>query len=150
MAVINNWDLKDENTAIRQEGGERIYMVSDLGASFGCAGRCWPREKAKGNLEAYRQSKFIRRVTPETVDFQTPARPRYVYWVNPKEYLSRVRLEWIGKNIPRADARWMGGLLARLSPRQMHDAFRAAGYSSEEAHDFCGVLAHRIAELTDL
>lgn len=60
MAVINNWDLKDENNAIYPEGGHRIYMISDLGASFGCSNRCWPRDEAKGDLEKYRQSGFIR------------------------------------------------------------------------------------------
>jgi len=88
MAVINNWDLKDQNNGIYQEDNERIYMVTDLGASFGAAGRAWPRERSKDNLEAYKQSKFIRKVTASTVDFQVPARPRYVYWVNPKECLS--------------------------------------------------------------
>ena len=150
MALINNWDLKDDNNAIRQEGGERVYMVSDLGASFGCAGRCWPRERAKGDLAKYSQSRFIRRVTTDTVSFQTPARPRFVYLLNPKEYLSRVRMEWIGRNIPRADVEWMGRLLARLSPRQIHDAFRAAGYSPREVDEFSAVVERRIAALTDL
>jgi hypothetical protein len=150
MAVINNWDLKDENNAIYQEDGERIYEVSDLGASFGSAGRSWPREKAKGNLDSYEHSKFIRRVAASTVDFQVPARPRFVYWVNPKEYLSRVRLEYIGKNVPRENARWMGHLLARLSPAQIRDAFRAAGYTPQEADGFAGVMQRRIAVLTDL
>jgi hypothetical protein len=151
MAVLNNWDLKDENNAIYRDGDdERIYAISDLGASFGCAGRCWPRDRTKGDLEKYSQSAFIRRVTPTTVDFQTPARPRYVYLVNPKEYLSRVHLEWIGRNIPRADAKWMGGLLARLSQQQIHEAFRAAGYSPEEVDAFSTVIERRIAVLTDL
>jgi hypothetical protein len=150
MAVLNNWDLKDENNAIYQEGGDRIFTVSDLGASFGCAGRCWPRERAKGDLENYMRSLFIRRVTADSVTFQTPARPRYVYLVNLKEYLSRVRLEWIGKDVPRADAKWMGTLLARLSAQQIHDAFRAAGYSQQEVDEFSNVVAHRIAALTDL
>src|SRR5207248_10541445 len=60
MAVINNWDLKDENNAIYRNGAERIYMVSDLGASFGTAGRGWPSYKGKGNLDSYRHSKFLR------------------------------------------------------------------------------------------
>jgi len=150
MAVINNWDLKDENNAIYQEGAERIYTVSDLGASFGSAGRSWPRERAKGDLANYEKSKFIRKVTASTVDFQVPARPRFVYWVNPKEYWARVHLEWIGKNVPREDARWMGQLLARLAPKQLRDAFRAAGYSPQQADEFAGVMQHRIAVLTDL
>jgi hypothetical protein len=150
MAVINNWDLKDENNAIYQVDGKRIYMVSDLGASFGAAGRTWPREKSKDNLAAYQQSKFIRRVTDSTVDFQVPARPRYVYWVNPKEYMSRVHLEYIGKGIPIEDARWMGHLLARLSPQQIREAFRAGGYEPEEATEFVEIMERRIAALTDL
>jgi hypothetical protein len=150
MAVINNWDLKDENNGIYDEGGERIFAVSDLGASFGCAGRCWPGSRSKGDLEKYSQSRFIRRLTADTVSFQTPARPRYLYAIDPKEYLSRIRLEWIGRDIPRADAKWMGALLARLSPRQIHDAFRAAGYSPEEVEAFSKVLAGRLAALTDL
>jgi len=150
MAVLNNWDLKDENNAIYREGGQRIYTVSDLGASFGCAGRCWPRDRTKGDLEKYSESKFIRHVAPDTIDFQTPARPRFVYLVNPKEYLNRVHLEWIGRHVPRADAKWMGDLLARLSPQQIHDAFRAAGYSQQDVDAFSTVLERRIAALIDL
>ena len=107
-------------------------------------------ETAKGNLGAYKQSKFIRRVTASTVDFQVPARPRYVYLVNPKEYRRRVHLEWIGKDVPREDVRWMGHLLARLSPKQIRDAFRGAGYSPEEADGFAEVVLRRIVMITDL
>ena len=93
MAVLNNWDLKDENNAVYQESAGRIYAVKDLGASFGCAGLCWPRNRMKGDLEKYRRSVFIRRLTSDTVSFQTPARPRFMFLVNPKEYFSRLRLE---------------------------------------------------------
>jgi hypothetical protein len=150
MALINNWDLKDENNAIYKIGSQRVYMVSDLGATFGSAGRTWPREKAKDNLDSYSRSRFIRRATRDLIDFDTPARPRWVYWVNPKEYLSRVRLEHIGKGVPRADAKWLGQLMTRLSPEQLHDAFRAGGYSQEEIDAFSRILQNRISVLTDL
>jgi len=150
MAVINNWDLKDVNNAIYDVGGRHFFEVSDLGASFGCAGRCWPRDRTKGDVEKYKESKFIDKVTPETVSFETPARPRYVYAVNPKEYMSRIHLEWIGDKIPRADAKWMGSLLAQLSPQQIRDAFRAAGYSPAEADEFSKVMESRISALTQL
>jgi hypothetical protein len=150
MAVINNWDLKDDNNAIYQAGPERIYMISDLGASFGSAGRTWPRQKAKDNLTSYSQSRFIRRITTDRVDFAVPARPKWVYWVDPPEVIRRMRLEWIGKSVPRADAKWMGQLLARLSPRQVRDAFRASGYSPEETEAFAKLMEKRIALLTDL
>lgn len=150
MALINNWDLKDANNAIYQDGLERIYMVSDLGASLGSAGRTWPPAKGKDNLESYRKSKFIRRLTADSVDFAVPARPTWKFWVDPPEVIRRIHLEWIGRNVPRADAKWMGQLLARLSPQQIRDAFLAGGYSPEETEQFAKVLQERISVLTDL
>ena len=150
MALINNWDLKDENNAVRNEGGESIYMVSDLGASFGSASRTWPKEKSKGDLHSYERSKFLQKSGAEGVNFRTPARPSFVYLVNPREYFQRVHMEWIGRRIPRADTKWMGDLLSRLSSDQIRDAFRAAGYSAAEVEGFAAVLEKRIKMLTDL
>lgn len=157
MAVINNWDLKDENNAIYQEkhsdgqdSPELIYMVSDLGASFGSTNLRRTHEESKGNLEAYRQSKFIRDVHSDYVDFNVPSRPAFIVLVNPHEFFSRVRLEWIGRHIPRDDAKWMGQLLGQLSPEQIQDAFRAAGYSPEDIEAFSSVVESRIAALKNL
>jgi hypothetical protein len=150
MAVINNWDLKDENNAIYRDGPRMIYQVSDLGASFGTDGRALPLSEDKGDLTSYRRSRFIVKTSSESVSFAAPARPQWILFCSPKKYFMRLRLEWIGRNIPRDDARWMGRILSRLSQRQIGDAFRAAGYSREEMSEFSQVLNSRIAALTDL
>ena len=156
MAVINNWDLKDLNNAIvrvkREDGDapELIYLISDLGASFGTTSFQRSHEKAKGNLDSYSKSKFIRKVDGEFVDFDDPQRPAAIIAVNPKEFISRVNLEWIGRHIPRADAKWMGGLLGQLSPEQIRDAFRAGGYSAGDVEAFASVLETRIQDLKRL
>ncbi len=151
MAVLNNWDLKDENNSVYRDGGpERIYMVSDLGASFGTTGGRWPLSKAKGNLNSYSDSKFIRSYTSTTVDFYVPARPEFLFLVHPREYFSRLQMRWIGRNIPRADARWIGEMLSRLSNRQIQDAFRAAGYPAADMEGFSSVVERRIKLLSDL
>ena len=150
MALMNNWDLKDANNKVRKEDGESVYMVSDLGASFGSASRTFPKDKSKGYLPSYETSKFLVKATDDTVTFRTPGRPTFVYFVNPKEYFSRVHMEWIGKDIPRADARWIGHLLARLSTAQLREAFRAAGYSPAEIDGYTWVLENRIAQISDL
>jgi hypothetical protein len=151
MALINNWDLKDENNAIYRNGTEdRVYLVSDLGASFGTAGADLPHAKAKGNLQSYRHSNFITKTTPEYVDFQEPARPSLLFLFNFPEYFRRCRLEWIGRRVPRSDAIWIGQILNRLSPAQIRDAFRAAGYSSDEVSGFSAVVTSRIAALEAL
>jgi len=156
MALMNNWDLKDENNALYEEKGtddaspELHYAVSDLGASFGTTGRSWTHSLSKGNLKSYRHSRFIRKVTPEYVDFNVPARPALIYVATTKEFISRMDLRWIGKRIPRSDAKWIGGLLAQLSPSQIRDAFRAAGYSQGEVEGFAAVVEERIAELNNL
>lgn len=155
MALINNWDLKDANNAIYQvkrnsDSGELEFLISDLGASFGTAGLVRHHAISKGNLYSYMHSKFIRKIAPSYVDFNVPSRPAVVVLVNPHEFFSRLGLEWIGRRVPRDDARWMGHLLARLSSDQVRDAFRAAGYSPEEIDAFTSVVEQRIGELTEL
>lgn len=152
MALINNWDLKDVNNEIYKEkhSPELIYMVSDLGASFGSTGHSFPHGRSKGDLGRYRHSKFIARITPDYVDFRVPSRPALLYAGALPSYIMRIHLERIGRHIPRADAKWMGKLLARLSPDQIRDAFRAGGYSAEQVEGFSQVVLGRIAELTDL
>jgi hypothetical protein len=157
MALINNWDLKDVNNAVCEDkrrqapgGPEQIYEISDLGASFGTTGRSWTRAKSKGNFRAYAHSKFISKVTPAYVDFKAPSRPALIHFIELPEYVSRLRMRWIGRRIPRDDARWIGQLLARLSPDQVRAAFRAGGYSPQEVEGFTKSVEVRIAELNRL
>jgi hypothetical protein len=155
MAVINNWDLKDENNAIRDEkrkddGDKRVYEVSDLGASFGTTGRGLSHTKSKGNLRAYTRSKFIKKERPEFVDFNVPSRPAMVILFNPHEFFSRMGMRWIGRDIPRQNARWIGDLLGQLSQDQIRDAFRSAGYEGRELDGFTTDFEQRIAELKKL
>jgi hypothetical protein len=155
MALVNNWDLKDQNNSIYEEKDDGQdpswhYMVSDLGGSFGTTGLSFPNSHSKGNLPAYSHSKFIKRVRGERVDFNVPTRPNLWHLVDPKEFTSRMRLRWIGHDIPRADARWIGHLLSQLSRDQIRQAFRAAGYSPKEVEQFADVMEERINELNKL
>ena len=156
MALINNWDLKDENNAIYSEkhsgdSDERevIYMISDLGASFGTIGLNRSHEISKGNYKSYSQSKLIKNVGPDYVDFEVPSRAALVGLVDPKEFARRLKLEWIGRHIPRADAKWLGQLLAQLSQEQIRDAFRSA-YPPDVAEAFASIVEGRIGELNHL
>jgi hypothetical protein len=156
MAVINNYDLKDVNNAILVHkhrdaalAGERVYEVSDLGSSFGSAG-LERTDQSKGNLQSYRRSQFIKKTTPDHVDFDVPRRADWIVLVNAPEFFRRLGLRWIGRHIPREDATWMGHLLSRLAANQIRDAFRAAEYSPQEIDGFTAVVASRIAQLNGL
>jgi len=149
MARINNWDLKEDNNKIYDERGtERRYVVSDLGASFGKTGDRFSR--SKGDLADYLGSKFIERVTPEAVDFFLHSRPPFFMRPDAHYYRERARIEQIVKQIPRADARWIGSLLGQLSASQIGDAFRAGGYGPEEVKSFTLKVQERIAEPNNL
>ena len=157
MALINNWDLKNQNTAVymgsdggESEGSQQTYLISDLGASFGAPGFAWPKSKSRNNLEQYSHSRFITKVTPDYVDFKAPGRPALLYSFGLPRFIMRLRLRWISRDIPRADAKWMGELLAQLTPEQIRDAFRAADYSPQEVDGFAKVIEARIAELNKL
>ena len=155
MALFNNWDLKDSNTAIHDNQNAtpdrpvRMYMASDVGSSFGSTKIQWKRANTKGNIEHYERSKFITSSTPEQVSFSVPGDFR-IHNGTVVHYLFRRPRKWITREIPRADAKWLGELMARLSPAQIRDAFRAGGYSTEEADAFARVVERRIAELAAL
>jgi hypothetical protein len=149
MAMINNWDLKSANNAIYAVKGEPPrYVVSDLGASFGKTGGIGSRTKS--DLEHYAKSKFIDETDSEEVDLKIKSRPFFLLAVDPYHYNKLTAREKVARDIPRADARWLGGLLARLSIEQIRDAFRAAGYSPAEVEGFANVVAGRIEQLKGL
>ena len=150
MAILNNWDLKDSNNSIyeiRSETPEDRYLVSDLGASFGPTGLTWG---TKGDPAAYCSSKWIKSVSAASIDFNVPSGASVNAYLNFAELPRRLSMLWLGHHIPREDARWIGDLLAKLSTDQIHDAFRAAGYSQSEVEDLSTVFEHRIVELEKL
>jgi hypothetical protein len=59
-------------------------------------------------------------------------------------------VRWIGNHVPRADAKWLGSLLAQLTEDQILDAFRAGGYPPDQAAAFTKVVLARIADLNQL
>jgi hypothetical protein len=153
MALLNNWDLRKVNNAVYAESkknGPVLYEVSDLGATFGRNGESYTNGMSKSNLAAYRKARFITKVTPERVSFNFPTHLPYLYIFNFPHFFSQNRQRWIGRNIPRSDAKWIGGLLARLSHQQICDAFRAAGYSHDQTEAFAAVVEARIKQLEQL
>ena len=148
MALLNNWDLKTVNNAIYEVGGQRRYVVSDLGATFGNTGNSLTR--SKGDPEDYADSQFIEHVTPRFVDFVMHSRPFVLSAVNVPNYRTRTRMEQITKHVPRADARWLGRRLSMLSETQIRDCFRAGGYGPDDISVYSQVVRKRIAELNAL
>jgi hypothetical protein len=153
MALLSNWDLKDDNNAILEDHknpGHPFFEVSDLGASFGRSGKSYSDRMTKHNFAAYRRSKFISKRTKDHVDFAFPTHPPFLYAFNLPFFMGKMRNHWIGKHIPREDARWIGSQLAQLSEQQIEDAFRAGGYSPEEVTQYAAAVEARIAQLGDL
>jgi hypothetical protein len=150
MALIDNWDLKAVNNKIYSEKDlERRYVASDEGASFGRTGGVSTR--TKGNLKDYQEAKFIDHVDGDHVDFVMATRPLPLF--APFElpnYVSRTKLEGVTKHIPRANAKWIGEQLSRLTTKQVGDAFRAAGFSDEEVEGYTRAVMARIAQLNAL
>ena len=139
MALLNNWDMKDENNVILHVPGrgELRYAISDLGATFGKSGGLplfWRITRSRNKPEDYADAKFIDKVRDD----------------------GRVDFNFTGKNaglldnVTVAEARWVGRILARLSDEQLADAFRAANYSPEEVRTMTQAVRSRVEELTGL
>jgi hypothetical protein len=149
MALINNWDLKQQNNAIYNINDRELrYVVSDLGGTFGKTGGDWTR--SKGEVDDYFQSRFIHKATTKDVDLVIHNRPPLPYAVAVPYYRSRVKMEKVSEDIPRSHARWMGQHLAQLSNRQISDAFRAAGYATFEVDGYTRKVRERINQLNSL
>jgi hypothetical protein len=156
MALLNNWDLKDENNAVYRDKktGQELFLVSDTGASFGTNSVRIRNSNGKGNVKQYLQSRFITHETATTVSFATPAPATRVLLESggllAPLYFRRQRYLWIGRNIPREDARWIGNLLSQLTHQQLVEAFRAGHFTDRETDLYVDELQRRIAELGDL
>jgi len=143
MALLNNWDIKDTNNKILHvgnEGGGRDelqYIVSDLGATFGKVKTnipvVWRVRRNRNDPEDYSQDPFLEDVKNGNV---------FLYYKGKRQDLfDYIRVE---------DARWIGGLLSKLSERQIGDAFRAANYSPEEVRLMTAAVRARISELASI
>ena len=138
MALINNWDLKDSNNKVIYvpasiTGGqdELHYILSDLGATFGKTGSFLSRNR--NNPKDYAKTKFITGVEG-----------------------NNLKINYGGKNqglmngITVEDAKWLGGLLSKLTDQQLQDTFRAANFSPEEIQLLSQAVRDRISQLSRL
>ena len=132
MAMLNNWDLKDENNIILQDGDQHHYVVSDLGASFGkLAKQSGSRSgRSVNDPEDYAQSNFIKQVRDGVIEF---------------DY--RGQADHLIKGIKVEHGRWLADLLLQLSDKQIEDAFRAANYEAEDVKLLAQAFKARIGEL---
>jgi hypothetical protein len=132
MSLINNWDLKDENTVTLVRDGRVEYIVSDLGASFGkLADKSMSRSgRTVNDPEGYAKANFIKGTDGGMLllDYRG---------IN----------EDVVKGIKVEDARWVADLLLQLSDKQITDAFRAANYKPEEIALYTQAVKARIAAL---
>jgi len=149
MVLLNNWDLKDDNNkvVVRHDKGdsieadERIYYVSDLGASFGSTGSLVRKllvfsdapAGTKNDPSAYAHQSFIDGVNNGEVRFHYKGKDAGAL-----------------KGITVANARWMGDMLGRLSEKQLTDAFRGAGFDDSEVATYVRAMQGRIGELQKL
>lgn len=132
MALINNWDLKDSNNKILHvagEGGdELLYVVSDLGATFGKTGNFITHNR--NEPKDFAKSKFVEKVEGQNVRFSYDGKNQSLM-----------------DNITVEDAKWIATLLSRLTDEQIRDAFRAANYKDEQIALLAGEVRERIDQL---
>lgn len=157
MVTFNNYDARTANNRVIdvRNGGrlETRYIVADLGASFGHVGGLGGT-RSKGDLEGYRSSPFIERVTDSEVYFAYRTRPERwatsLFVLNPLYASGELKKERDMAHVPIPAARWLGARFAALSPALVREAFESAGYPAEIAAGFAAVLTDRIGQLSRL
>ena len=140
--MINNWDWKTSNNKIVEaDGGQgvrRQFVVRDVGASLGkTTFPSWLKwlpirgfgQGTRNDIDGFESQGFIQSTKGEQVEFDYKGIHRPVL-----------------KVLTVADVVWTSRLMARVSEQQLHDAFRAAGYSPEHAGRYVRKLKAKIAE----
>ncbi len=131
LALTNNWDTDlTKNTELftvkRPDGSvEQVYMVGDLGASFGR----FDDPPKKWMLDQYKQDKLIESVAPDAIVLNYRA-----YGTPPKR-------------IPMEHARWFVKMSSQLTRDQVKAAFDAAGTPPQEIDGFVDMFMSKLAEL---
>jgi hypothetical protein len=138
MVLLNNWDIKDSNNVrLLTEGGELRYAISDLGATLGDTGKwplLWRFTRSRNDPKGFRGDKIIDEVKEDgSVDFEFSGKKRGMF-----------------NDVTVEQARWAGGLLARLSDRQIAAAFRAANYTPAEVRTLTASVRTRVNQLVRL
>jgi hypothetical protein len=134
MALVNNWDLKDDNNKVvyvPDGGGELRYVVSDLGATFGKTGG--PISHSRNEPNKYIKTGFVEKVEGDLVKFDYHGKNTGLF-----------------DNIKIEDAKWIGDLLSQLSEKQIMDAFRAANFEPDEIEGLTYEVRARINALHSL
>ena len=128
MLMVNNWDMKDDNNEILAHKGDTTgelrYIISDLGGTFGKTGGFLSRSRNKPS--DYVKADFIKAVRGDVIDFNYGGKNQKLF-----------------EGITVADARWLSGLLKKLSDDQIKDAFRSANYSAEEVDQLASAFRER-------
>jgi hypothetical protein len=134
MVIVNNWDLKTSQNVIYRvpsdgDASRDRYVVRDLGGSLGKT--AWIIPGTRNDLRGFEEEAFIKGVAGNRV--------RFAYkggWLEPQ----------VVAGVAPRDVRWISDLMARLSPRQWSDAFRAGGYSPEETARYVARLRGKVEE----
>ena len=104
----------------------RWFIAQDIGASFGKTG--WPVGN-RNSVEDYERQNFVVGVENGRVQFDYQARHRDLL-----------------EDITPADVVWISQLFARITDRQLADAFRAAGMPDEIGQRYIRKLKSKIQE----
>jgi hypothetical protein len=112
---------------VKQPDGsvKRVYMVGDLGASFGR----FDNPPKKWMIDEYRKDKLIAKVEPGAIVLNYRA-----YGTPPTR-------------IPMEHARWFAKMASQLSRVQVKAAFDAAGTPPAEVEGYVDVFMSKLAEL---
>ena len=132
LVMFNSTDLKNSNNSLyeHKDGDlvEQWYVARDVGSALGDTQRMAPR---KNHIESFERMPFILGVKPNGfVEFA------YNGWYQ----------NLIEDRIKPEDVAWISNLFARLSDKQMQDAFRAAGYDPDIASRFIAKLREKIQQ----
>jgi len=145
LMLVSNWDSKDQrdagrgsNTMIAQAktraGTENRYVFSDWGGTMGKWGGVFRRAKWDADGFMDQSEDFIKGAKGGLVEFG----------------YSGQHTESVKEGIPVEHAKWIAGIVGRLSDDQIRAALKVCGASPSEIETFTRAMRVRLSALTGL
>jgi hypothetical protein len=142
--ILNSWDWKTSNNKIYElsrpvDGSQRWFMVRDLGASLG-------RTTYPGILKWFRLRGFGQGTRNDLEGFEAQGFITGIDEEGSPEFDYRGIYRDVIDTVTAADVRWTCDLLNRLTDEQWQNAFRAGGYTPEQANRYVAKVKAKIAQ----
>jgi hypothetical protein len=128
LMLVANWDVKPDNLAVMETGGQRFYAVTDWGATMGRAGDIGDRSKWSCEDYTAQSGDLVQGANEGLISFRFTGKERDV----------------IGEDMEVSHVKWFMDRFGKVREPQVRAALQASGATPAETECFTRAVMTRL------